>query len=111
MTASGDAKGANAISDILQPEGGAFASTRPKSDEMKLAGNVTLIYDFFSMTTQKPENADFTKWWYQDYLPVALAGNVTSTPWERRSGGLTGIQEACQDVIEGRSSKKLVLNP
>ena len=72
MTAAGDAKGANAISDILQPEGGAFASTRPKSHEMNLAGNVSLLYDFPSMTTQKPENADFTKWWYRDHLPVWL---------------------------------------
>lgn len=72
MTAAGDAKGANAISDILQPEGGAFVSTRPKSHEMNLAGNVNLLYDFPSMTTQKPENADFTEWWYRDHLPVWL---------------------------------------
>ena len=111
MTASGDAKGANAISDILQPAGGKFASTRPKSEEMNLAGNVSLIYEFFSMTTQAPENADFTKWWYNDYLPVALAGGVTPTPLEKRPGGLRGVQEACSDVLEGRSPKKLVLNP
>lgn len=76
MTASGDAKGINAISDILQPETGPFSSTRLKSDEMSLAGNVGLIYDFFSMTTQKPGNAGFTKWWYHDYLPVDLAGGM-----------------------------------
>lgn len=43
---------------------------------MSLAGNVGLIYDFFSMTTQKPGNAGFTKWWYHDYLPVDLAGGM-----------------------------------
>lgn len=110
MLASGDAKSANAISDILQPGGGTFASTRPKSDEMNLAGNVNLVYDYFSMATQKPENADFAKWWYHDYLPTALAGDVTPTPLEKRPGGLAGIQQACEDVIKGVSSKKLVLD-
>lgn len=111
LLASGDAKGANAISDILQPAGGKFVCTRPKSDAMNLAGNVSLIYDFLSMTTQNPENADFTKWWYDDYLPMALGGAVTPTPLEKRPGGLRGVQEACTDVLEGRSSKKLILNP
>lgn len=111
MTASGDAKGANALSEILQPGGGTFASVRPQSDEMQLAGNVHLAYDFFSMTTQKPENAGFAEWWYHDYLPGALGGIVTPTPWEKRPGGLNRIQEACTDVLEGRSPKKLVLDP
>lgn len=111
MTASGDAKGANAISEILQPNGGTFASVRAQSQEMNLAKNVRLVYDFFSMTTQKPENSDFTEWWYNDYLPGALEGKVTPTPLEKRTGGLNSIQEACTDVLEGRSLKKLVLNP
>ncbi|KFY29080.1 hypothetical protein V493_02565 [Pseudogymnoascus sp. VKM F-4281 (FW-2241)] len=111
MTASGDAKGATAISDILQPAGGKFVSTRPKNEEMHLAANVSLLYDFFSMTTQREENAAFTTWWYSHYLPMALAGGVTPTPLERRSGGLHGIKEACEDVIAGRSPKKLVLSP
>ncbi|KAI9369430.1 chaperonin 10-like protein [Aspergillus egyptiacus] len=111
MTASGDAKGAQALSEILQPDGGTFASVRPQSDEMNLAGNVHLTYDFFSMTTQKPENGDFAEWWYRDYLPEALGGKVTPTPWEKRTGGLNGIQDACTDVLEGRSPKKLVLDP
>lgn len=111
MTASGDAKGAKSISDTLQPTGGAFASTRPKSEEMNLAPNVRLVYDFFSMTTQKPENAGFSKWWYHDYLPAALAGGVTPTPLEKRAGGLDGIEQACQDVLGGQARKKLVLCP
>lgn len=111
MTASGDAKGASAISDILQPTGGRFVSTRPKSEDMHLAPNISLLYDFFSMSTQKMENMDFTTWWYSDYLPMALAGGVTPTPLENRPGGLYGIQEACDDVLAGRSQMKLVLNP
>ncbi|GKZ39012.1 hypothetical protein AbraIFM66950_011670 [Aspergillus brasiliensis] len=111
MTASGDANGANAISEILQPNGGKFASVRPQSKEINLAQNVDLVYDFFSTTTQKPEYAEFTEWWYRDYLPGALGGNVTHTPLEKRPGGLNRIQEACTDVLEGRSPKKLVLDP
>ncbi|PYH68329.1 zinc-binding alcohol dehydrogenase family protein [Aspergillus vadensis CBS 113365] len=111
FTASGDAKSANAISDILQPNGGRFASVRPQSKEINLAQNVDLIYDFFSMTTQKEKYGDFTEWWYREYLPGALGGNVNPTPLEKRTGGLNSIQEACTDVLEGRSPKKLVLNP
>ena len=111
MTASGDVAGAHAISEILQPEGGVFVSTRPHSEEMHLAENVELLYDFYSMATQKPENAAFSKWWYEEYLPVALAGGVTPTPLEKRGGGLSGIQNACEDVLNGRSAKKLIINP
>lgn len=111
MTASGDAKGAKILSDVMQPAGGVFVSTRPQSPEMDLAGNVSLIYDFLSMSTQKPENADFTNWWYREYLPLALAGAVTPTPLEKRPGGLTAVQDACTDVLEGRSPKKIILNP
>ncbi|GAQ44580.1 hypothetical protein AtubIFM56815_004748 [Aspergillus tubingensis] len=111
FTASGDAKSANDISDILQPNGGRFASVRAQSKEINLAQNVDLIYDFFSMTTQKEKYGDFTEWWYREYLPGALGGNVTPTPLEKRPGGLNSIQEACTDVLEGRSPKKLVLNP
>ncbi|KAK2753491.1 hypothetical protein FQN54_007881 [Arachnomyces sp. PD_36] len=111
MTASGDANGASAISDTMQPKGGRFASTRPKNEEMRLADNVELHYDAFSLATQKAENAAFTAWWYGDYLPVALSGGVTPTPLEKRSGGLYAVQEACEDVIAGRSPKKLILNP
>lgn len=63
------------------------------------------------MTTQKEKYGDFTEWWYREYLPGALGGNVTPTPLEKRPGGLNSIQEACTDVLEGRSPKKLVLNP
>lgn len=109
MMASGGAKAAKAISDILQPTGGTFASTSPRRDEMGLAENVTLLYGAFSMATQKPENASFTKWWYEDYLPAALAGGVTPTPLEKRPGGLAALDRACQDILENRSSKKLVV--
>ena len=111
MTASGDTTSANAISEVLQPEGGTFASVRAQSDEMKMPKNVQLVYDAFSMSTQKPENGDFTEWWYGDYLTGALGGKVTPTPLEKRAGGLNRIQDACTDVLEGHSPKKLVLDP
>lgn len=111
MTASGDVKSADSISEVLQPGGGVFASTRPKNDEMKLAENVDLIYDAFGMTAQKPENAKFSEWWYHDYLPAALAGGVTPTPLEKRTGGLAGIQDVCREILDGRSQKKPILNP
>ncbi|KAE8150648.1 chaperonin 10-like protein, partial [Aspergillus avenaceus] len=111
MTASGDPASANAISELLQPTGGEFASTRPASDETNLAANVRLLYDAYSLTTQKPENASFTEWWYQQYLPDALAGKVIPTPFDKRPGGLHAIQDACNDVLEGTVKNKQVLSP
>ncbi|KAL2829532.1 hypothetical protein BDW59DRAFT_159120 [Aspergillus cavernicola] len=75
MSTSGDAPAANTISDILQPTGGVFAATRPKSDEMNLAANVELVYDAFNMVTQKPENEEFSRWFY-GYLSGGLAAGL-----------------------------------
>ena len=111
VSASGDVKGANTISNILQPRGGKFGSTQPKKEGMHLAPNVVLTYDIFSMATQKAENAEFTKWWYEDYLPMALAGGVKPTPLEKRPGGLYRVQEACDDILQGRNVSELVFNP
>ena len=111
MSASGDNASANAISDILQPHGGRFVMTRPKNDQMHLAENVEYIYDFLAMITQKPENSSFSKWWYDEYLPTALGGKVVPTPFEKRTGGLGGIQEACDVIVAGKHSKKLILSP
>ncbi|KAE8420587.1 hypothetical protein BDV36DRAFT_281279 [Aspergillus pseudocaelatus] len=91
MTASGDAIGTNTSSEVLQPGGGTFASVGPQSNETHLAENVHL----------KPETTGFTEWWYGDYLPGALGGNVTPTALEKRPGGLNKTQEACADVLEG----------
>jgi len=111
MSASGDPASANAISEILQPDGGRFVITRPKNDQMRVAENVEYIYDFLSLATHKPENAPFSKWWYEEYLPTALAGNVVPTPFEKRQGGLGAIQAACDDIIAGKHLNKLILSP
>jgi hypothetical protein len=111
MSASGDPVSANAISEILQPNGGRFVMTRPKNDQMQVAENVEYIYDFLSMVTQKPENSTFSKWWYDEYLPTALGGKVVPTHFEKRKGGLGGIQGACDDIVTGKHLKKLVLSP
>lgn len=110
MSASGDAASANAINEILQPQGGRFVITRPRNDQMQIAENVEYIYDFLSMVTQKPENSEFSKWWYDEYLPSALAGKVVPTPFEKRNGGLGGIQQACDDLTGGKNVKKLILD-
>jgi hypothetical protein len=111
MSASGDAASANAINEILKPNGGRFVMTRPKNDQIQLASNVEYIYDFLAQATQHPENAAFSKWWYDEYLPAALGGTVVPTPFEKRKGGLGGIQAACDDIVAGKHLAKLVLSP
>jgi hypothetical protein len=109
MSASSDPASANKISEVLQPHGGRFVMTLPKNDQMHLAENVEYIYDFHSMVTQHAENSGFSKWWYDEYLPAALSGNVIPTPFDKRKGGLGGIQGACDDIVAGKRLKKIVL--
>jgi hypothetical protein len=78
---------------------------------MHLAKNVEYIYDFLAMATQKPKNSAFSAWWYNEYLLAALGGKVVPTPFEKRKGSLNGIKGACDDIVAGKHSKKLVLSP
>jgi hypothetical protein len=96
---------------VLAPTGGKFASVRPATDAVKLPENVELVYDKFSMSLLQDGNEAFKKWWYEDFLPEAIAGAVDPTPVEKRSGGLSGIMDGITDLLKGVSSKKLVLNP
>jgi hypothetical protein len=110
MTASGDGPSQLALAEILQPEGGKFASTL--GGAVSLPSNVERIYEFFAQATQKPQFKDFADWWYQEYLPkVIKEGLVEPTPVEKRTGGLAAIQRASDDVATGVARKKLVLNP
>jgi hypothetical protein len=110
MSASGDPAGATAISEILQPNGGRFVITRPQNDQMRVAGNVEYIYDYLSLTAQKPENFAFSNWWYNEYLPAALDGSVVPANSQKRKGGLEAIQEACDDTIAGKHLSKVVIS-
>lgn len=110
MSATADPKAVNAIGEIMQPNGGEFVHVRPRSEEMILPNNVKMIYNSFSLLTQRPENAQLTEWWYETYLPMAMAGGIISTPVEKRKGGFKAIKQACEDVRTGVSSGKLVVN-
>jgi NADPH:quinone reductase-like Zn-dependent oxidoreductase len=110
MTASGDPASHKAIGEILQPQGGKFVSVLP--GQVELPGNVQAIYDAFSVSTQKPENSEFAKWWYQETLPCVIPeGKITPTPVKKIGGGLGAIQEATQIVLSGTVKEKIVLNP
>ena len=110
MTASGDGPSQLALAEVLQPEGGKFASTL--GGAVNLPGNVKRVYEAFSQAAQKPQFRDFADWWYRGYLPkVIKEGLVEPTPVEKRAGGLAAIQRAADDVATGAAKKKLVLNP
>ena len=113
FTASGDPASQHAIADLLQPEGGKFASVLPGKD-VELPSNVERIYDTFSSAAQKegPVFEKFSKWWYGDYLPKAIRDRrIEPTAFEKRSGGLGAIQKAADEVLGGSLKAKLVLNP
>jgi NADPH:quinone reductase-like Zn-dependent oxidoreductase len=112
FTTSGDPISQKALAELLQPEGGKFASTLP--GKVELPNNVELIYDVFSSTTQRdgPAYEEFRKWWYQEYLgKVIRERSIEPTAFEKRTGGLGAIQKAGDDVLEGRVKSKLVINP
>jgi NADPH:quinone reductase-like Zn-dependent oxidoreductase len=113
FTASGDAVSQKAIAELLQPNGGKFASVLPGKD-VELPSNVERIYEVFNSVAQKegPVFEKFSKWWYGDYLAKAIRDRVIEpAAFEKRPGGLRAIQKAADDVLEGRAKAKLVLNP
>jgi NADPH:quinone reductase-like Zn-dependent oxidoreductase len=111
FTASGDKNSQQALASLLQPSGGVFASVA-RSDIGELPENVKLIYDAFSMATQREEFAEFAAWWYDEYLPKAISESLVQPgKYVVRRGGLAALQEASRDVLESKVKEKIVVNP
>lgn len=111
FTASGDSASQKAIAELLQPNGGKFASVLPGKD-VELPSNVERIYDTFSLAAQKEGFEKFSKWWYGEYLPKAIRDRVIEpAAFEKRPGGLRALQKAADDTLEGRAKAKLIVNP
>ncbi|KAL2056916.1 hypothetical protein ABVK25_002655 [Lepraria finkii] len=90
MTASGDPTSQQTLSNLLQPNGGRFISTR---------------------AAEKPEFSENAQWWYTTHLLKAIAGAIEPTPIEKRSGGLKAIQAATEDLLSGNAKSKIIMNP
>jgi NADPH:quinone reductase-like Zn-dependent oxidoreductase len=109
FTASGDAASQKALIALL-PNGGRFASVLPA--ETELPSNVEIVYTAFSQAAQKEELNDWKTWWYQKYLPDVLTNNrVEPVKFTKLDGGLAALQQANQDVFDGKARGKLVINP
>jgi NADPH:quinone reductase-like Zn-dependent oxidoreductase len=109
LTASGDAASQKALAALL-PDGGRFASVLPSGIE--LPPNVDIVYTAFSQAAQKEEYSDWRTWWYQEYLPNVLAkGLLESVKFTEVDGGLAALQQANQDVFDGKVRGKLVIRP
>jgi NADPH:quinone reductase-like Zn-dependent oxidoreductase len=109
FTASGDAASQKAIAALL-PNGGRFASVLPNGTE--LPTNIDFVYTAFSQAAQKEEYSDWKTWWYQEYLPDILAKDVLEpVKFTEVDGGLTALQQANQDVFDGKVKGKLVIKP
>jgi NADPH:quinone reductase-like Zn-dependent oxidoreductase len=112
FTTSGDPQSQKSLGLLLQPEGGTFASTL--AGDVELPSNVKRVYEKFSMITQSDEakNRDFARWWYGEYLGKAIRERIVQPSlFEKRHGGLKVVQRAADDVVEGRTRAKLVINP
>ena len=109
FTASGDAASQKAIAALL-PDGGRFASVLGSGTE--LPPNVEIVYTAFSQAAQMDEYSDWRTWWYQKYLPEVLANtSVEPVKFTKIEGGLAALQQANQDVFDGKVRGKLVINP
>ena len=110
FTASGDAASQKAMASLLEPTGGSFASVLPSTIE--LPPHVKLTYTAFSQAAQKEEHSEWRDWWYQQYLPNVLSeGLVGPVSFTKVEGGLLALQQASQDVFDGKIKGKLVINP
>ena len=110
ITASGDAGSQKAMASLLETTGGKFASVLPGTIE--LPANVDIVYTAFSQAAQKEEYADWRAWWYQDYLPKVLReALVEPVKFTKVDGGLPALQQASQDVFDGKVRGKLVIDP
>ncbi|KAH7066866.1 chaperonin 10-like protein [Paraphoma chrysanthemicola] len=109
FTASGDAASQKALAALL-PNGGKFASVLPGAAE--LPQDVEIVYTAFSQAAQKEEYSDWGNFWYQQYLPEVLAKDlVEPVKFTKVDGGLAALQQANQDVFDGKVRGKLVINP
>lgn len=110
FTASGDPASQKALASLLIPTGGKFASVLPgKVDE--LPPNIEIVYTAFSQAAQQDNHSDWRAWWYQEYLPEVLSkGLVEPVKFTKVAGGLQALQQASQDVFDGKVRGKLVLD-
>ena len=110
FTASGDAASQGALASLLAPNGGKFASVLPLVVE--LPPSVEIVYTAFSQAAQKDEHSDWRSWWYQEYLPEVLSkGLVEPLKFTKAEGGLLALQQASQDVFDGKVRGKIVVDP
>ena len=110
FTASGDPASQKALATLLEPTGGKFASVLPSNAE--LPPNVDIVYTAFSQAAQKEEYSEWRDWWYQEYLPHVLSkGLVEPVKFTKFEGGLSALQQASQDVFDGKVKGKLVIDP
>ena len=110
FTASGDAVSQKALALLAGPNCGRFASVLPKATEMPADADV--VYAAFSQAAQQAEYKSWRTWWYQDYLPEVLEkGLIEPIKFTKVEGGLSALQQASQDVFDGKVRGKLVINP
>ncbi|KAI2480255.1 oxidoreductase domain containing protein [Pyrenophora tritici-repentis] len=110
FTASGDAASQTALATLLQPTRGKFASVLPSTTD--LPSNVEVVYKAFSQAAQDEQYSNWRDWWYQEYLPeVLFKGLVDTVKFTKVEGGLPALQQASEDVFNGKVKGKLVINP
>jgi NADPH:quinone reductase-like Zn-dependent oxidoreductase len=113
LAAADSAKDQGTIGAVLAAQGGGkILSTMGLRAGVKLPDGVTVFFAQFLDDYLDPDNADFTRWVWWEYLEDALArDHIRSLP-TRIVGGLSHAQEAWDTLRQGKTSaERLIIRP
>ncbi|KAF2746175.1 putative alcohol dehydrogenase [Sporormia fimetaria CBS 119925] len=105
----------NIFYDYLGSVGGGKYNTiiPPIGGEKECPEGVQRIFAPYSFALDEEQNLGLRRWYYEEFVPKGLeAGIVAPSRPETVEGGLEGVQEALDRMIQGRvSGRKLVAYP
>jgi NADPH:quinone reductase-like Zn-dependent oxidoreductase len=113
LAAADSAKDQATMGAVLAAQGGGkVLSTMGVRAGVKLPDGVTILFAQFLDDYLDPDNADFTRWVWWEYLEEALAmGHICALP-TRIMGGLSHAQEAWDTLRQGKASgERLIIRP
>jgi len=93
--------------------GGVFYTVQPAMGPENLPAGVERKFFSYPTLLEEPQNSELLRWFYNEYLPKALAqGKIIPTKVEKIPGGLEALQGSLDRFAAGQvSGVKLVVNP
>lgn len=113
LSAADSPKDQGTIGAVLTAQGGGtFLTTMGVRADVKLPDGVTGFFAQFLDDYLEPDNADFTRWVWWEYLEEALAKHQIRALPTRIMGGLSHAQEAWDILKQGKASaERLIILP